>query len=502
MRVLLVGIDALDRRLLASYAPHLPTFTALRTGACCKPVRSTFPPDSDTAWTTIMTGLNPAEHGIVHFVDPLAKSYQMMNVGSRNDVLRGRTFWDRLGRAGYRAHALFPHLGFPLWPTPGMMIARSPVSDEVQAEPPAMLDDYPDPRALPGVRGFPERTVTGMQTYARRLADQARADAAFALRLMAKHRWDLFFVYFSTLDTISHFFWSYADRESAAYAAGHPLEQVLLDTYKRYDDALGRFLVAAGDETAVIVLSDHGHGARPTTLVNVNEILRRAGFLKTRALQRRPGLRAVEAAKRLAVRTVSRYGLGRAASSVMRRVPGVVQAFTRPAAIDWERTRAYTTDMSGIKAYAYGGIVINRNDLDEAAYRRLRDDVIAAVREACRAPDGSSLLTFIAPREALYAGPFIHRYPDIVLEFQYGYGVGWAVDQPLIGRAASHNLVPGSHRGDTGVFLMREPAGAAVGETLGDCVDLRDVTPLLLKTVGLVDENPHGERPVVARAGL
>jgi predicted AlkP superfamily phosphohydrolase/phosphomutase len=479
MRVLLLGIDALDRDLLETFAPHLPHFTALRTHHTCLPVHSTFPPDSDTAWATIITGLNPAEHGIVHFVDPLAKSYHIMNVGSRNDTLRGRTFWDRLGQAGYQAHAIFPHLGYPLWSTPGMMIARSPVSDAVDAAPPEILDAYPDPQALAGVRGFPQRTVTGMQTYARRLTAQTRADATFALRLMHHNTWDLFFVYFSTLDAISHFFWSTAEIVAGDSAKGHPRATVLLDTYRLYDDLVGQCLAAVDEDVTVLILSDHGHGARPSTLINVNEILRRAGFLKMRNMTQQPYLHAVEAAKRFAVRTVSRYGWGRAAGSVMRHVPGVVQTFARPAAIDWENSVAFTTDMSGIKAYAYGGIVINRKALKGRSYRRVRAAIIDSVREASVAPDGSSLLTLIAPRESLYQGPFLDKYPDIVLEFCYGYGVGWSVNQPLIEHAASHNLVPGSHRGDTGVFLMRGTTRLPTGEL----VDLEDIAPMLIELV-------------------
>ncbi len=95
--------------LLPSYSPSCSTPSLI----------STFPPDSDTAWATISTGMNPAQHGIVRFVDPLEKSYQILNVGSDNEVLRGKTFWEILGRVGLKAHAIFPHLGYPIWEMPG-----------------------------------------------------------------------------------------------------------------------------------------------------------------------------------------------------------------------------------------------------------------------------------------------------------------------------------------------------------------------------------------------
>jgi predicted AlkP superfamily phosphohydrolase/phosphomutase len=493
MKVLLLGIDALDCALLEQFAGDLPNLTALRASGANLRVRSTFPPDSDTAWATISTGMNPAQHGIVRFVDPLEKSYQILNVGSRNEILRGKTFWELLGRAGYQAHAIFPHLCYPVWPTPGLMIARGSTAVDVQANSAEIVHQYPNPALLTGVRGLPERGVAALRAYARQLADLAEADASFALDLLRQHEWDLFFVYWSTLDAVGHFFWSYFDPQDPSFADGHPLQPVIRDTYKLYDRIVGRFLAAAGEDVTVIVMSDHGHGARPFKLVGVNEVLRQGGFLRARDLKANPHINLFEQSKRLAVRAVSRYGLGRLAGRMLRRFPGAVQSFTRPASVDWERTIAYASDMSGIKAYPYGGVIVNRAALDGRDYEQVRDEIIALLRRACVLPDGTPLLKFIARREDLYAGPFIANYPDIILEFEYGYGVGWALDVPLITRAASHNLVPGSHRGETGTFLMRSTRAVAA-----DSIDLLDVTPTLLDLFGVAAEHDYDGRSILA----
>ena len=482
MKVLLIGIDALDCQLIERFASDLPTLTALRTSGTALNVRSTFPPDSDTAWATIMTGLNPAQHGIVRFVDPLEKSYQILNVGSRNDMLRGKTFWDLLGRAGYKAHAIFPHLGYPIWPTPGVIVARGSAVSDVQASPRSVLDEYPNPATIGGLRGMPGRGLAAMRSYAQALHNQALLDAEFALKLMRKHDWDLFFVYFSTLDAVGHFFWNYFDPEDPGYAVHHPLARVIPETYGLYDAIVGRFLDAAGDGVSVIVMSDHGHGGRPFRLVNINEVLRKGGFLRAHDLTANPHIDLFEKSKRLAVKTVSRYGLGRLAGQIMRGFPRVVQSFTRPASVDWDRTIAYASDMSGIKSYPYGGIIINRQALGGSDYEIVRDEIIDLVRKDCVLLDGRQLVRFVARREDLYSGPFISNYPDIVLELEYGYGVGWAVNVPLITDAASHNLVPGSHRGETGTFLMRSPRSTAAHT---ETVDLRDVLPTILDLVGV-----------------
>ena len=235
MKVLFLGIDALDRLLISELADELPNIRALQEHGTALPVRSTFPPDSDTAWATISTGMNPAQHGIVRFVDPLQKSYEILNVGSQNEVLRGRTFWERIGAAGYKAHAIFPHLCHPVWPTPGLMVARSSTGDGVQATAPDVLAGYPEPEIIDGIHGFPDGNEKGLTRRAQQLTRLARADADFALSLLEDLEWDLFFVYWSTLDAIGHFFWSYYDPTDPRFAEGHPLQSVIPETYRLYD---------------------------------------------------------------------------------------------------------------------------------------------------------------------------------------------------------------------------------------------------------------------------
>ena len=57
-RVVVLGIDALDRELVTKYIVNLPTFQKIISKSPKIKSTSTFPPDSDTAWATIYTGLN------------------------------------------------------------------------------------------------------------------------------------------------------------------------------------------------------------------------------------------------------------------------------------------------------------------------------------------------------------------------------------------------------------------------------------------------------------
>ena len=70
-KLLIIGIDSMDRELVSKYLDSLPNFRKIIEESPKIRSASVFPPDSDTAWASIYTGLNPTKHGIVEFVDPL-----------------------------------------------------------------------------------------------------------------------------------------------------------------------------------------------------------------------------------------------------------------------------------------------------------------------------------------------------------------------------------------------------------------------------------------------
>ena len=110
----------------------------------------------------------------------------------------------------------------------------------------------------------------------------------------------------------------------------------------------------AGEDTAVVALSDHGHGMRPVKLLNVNEVLRRGGFLvpKGSGMKSSP-LDNTEALKRWSVGFVNRFGIGGLSLRVLHRFPSWKRVFASPKFIDYGRTRAYVSDLSAIKCYSY-----------------------------------------------------------------------------------------------------------------------------------------------------
>jgi predicted AlkP superfamily phosphohydrolase/phosphomutase len=138
--------------------------------------------------------------------------------------------------------------------------------------------------------------------------------------------------------------------------------------------------------------------------------------------------------------------------------------------------------MSGIKAYSYGGIHVRKDGTGGTRYESVRDRIIDLIQERCVTDDGKQLLKFIARREEVYEGPQLSAYPDIVLELKYGWGVGQSIGRTLLGRSPVTSLMPGSHRRETPILLVR--AGGR-GSPRRRRVHMMDIAPTVLDLLGL-----------------
>ncbi len=67
-QVIVLGVDGMDPAFLDRHWSELPNAAHLRDTGGFRRLRTTTPPQSPVAWSTFITGLDPAEHGIFDFV--------------------------------------------------------------------------------------------------------------------------------------------------------------------------------------------------------------------------------------------------------------------------------------------------------------------------------------------------------------------------------------------------------------------------------------------------
>lgn len=476
-KLIIIGIDSMDRELIGNFLEDLPTFKKIIENSPNIKSTSVFPPDSDTAWASIYTGLNPAKHGMVTFVDPLEKASIQETDYLNSYSLQGKTFWDIAGKHGKRVCLIYPHAAYPVWPVNGFIVVPIPKKDGFQIYPSDFkfnfhLDKLEVPKTIPNSK-------SEYKKYLDKFKEIVIKEFDFGNKMMINYEWDLFLFYSSVLDFIQHVFWNYCDPNDPTYPGDdNQFRNAIRDFYILHDRLIGEMVANVGEKTPILILSDHGHSMRPINLFNTNEVLREEKLLFSKGGAFAPVYGINEQIKRITVDVAQKTGLRRTALSILRMFPKIKDMYTIPSSIDFERTIAHCTDLSGMKSYTYGGIIISKNKLgSKEEYIETKKRIIEKLTNYIDPSSNETVFEWICEREHLYEGTYLEKYPDILFNLKEEYGAGWAINIPVFSKTAAHNFFPGSHHGSTPVFyLLNLRDKKCVRET----IKLMDITPTIL----------------------
>ena len=84
----------MDWDVIVRYKKELPNLYGLLEKNNFTHLRSVFPADTTPAWSTIYTGMDPSEHGIINFINVEAKKNTYKPLVFDDNVFREKTFWD------------------------------------------------------------------------------------------------------------------------------------------------------------------------------------------------------------------------------------------------------------------------------------------------------------------------------------------------------------------------------------------------------------------------
>jgi predicted AlkP superfamily phosphohydrolase/phosphomutase len=302
------------------------------------------------------------------------------------------------------------------------------------------------------------------------------------LNLFDRERWDLFFVIFAQLDIIQHRLWRFFDESDPTYPGPTDYRNIILEYYQIFDELIGDFAEACSDRT-LLVVSDHGHRVRPTKTINVNECLRRRGYLvaqgKSGGLRNQLRKILLEAATRLNVEhtliklVVSHKKVTKVSKSL----------YSSSGSIDLGSSVAYLSTFAGIKSYSHGGIEINRELVSDTEYARIAAELETLLLQLTT-PQGERAVTCLKRRDELEGDHAEAIYPDLLFELQEDFGVGWEVRSGLFGKAYDHNVASGGH-GKAATFLLLGQHKATVRRD----ISIVDTAPTILDLLG-VDLSP------------
>lgn len=279
-RVLVIGLDCAAPQLLFDrWLGELPTIRSLTERGAWGILRSCDPPITVPAWSSMTSSRDPGALGFYGFRNRRDHSYDAMAFADSRAVKAPRV-WDLLSLAGRPVVVLGVPQTYPVSRVDGVMVSCF-------LTPSTTTSQYTYPPELKGeIERLVGRYLVDVEDFrtedkSRLLADlEEMTEKRFrvAEHLLATRPWDLFFMVEMGVDRIYHGFWRFIDQEHRLYEPGNPWEPQVLDYFRRLDDKIARLLRFADDDTAVLVVSDHG-AKRMDGGICVNEWLRQEGYL-------------------------------------------------------------------------------------------------------------------------------------------------------------------------------------------------------------------------------
>ena len=500
-RALVIGLDGLDLGVVEQFgAECLPNLHHVMGRGAYAALESVQPPATLPNWTTFLTGLDPGQHGVFDFTT--RRGYQVrFTAGTAREA---PTVFQRLDRLGLRCACLsFPATWPPEELERGVFVSGwdAPVAFEADRSfmwPASLYDETVARFGIPtfdDVDEFRTDAPGWIDDLPNALVRRVTRKERWARWLLSRQDWDVFAVYFGESDTASHYLWAHHDPRSPRRPKRVSSDQRagLLRVYQALDETVGRLIEAAGSQTEVTLLSDHGSGGSSDKVLFLNRLLAEHGLLSFKTRSRRGGARLKELAlRRFPPRLRDR--VFRAANSWL---PNQLESNVRFGAIDMENTIAFSDELN-----YFPGIYLNiaGREPKGTVHPNERHETILRIRAALlgvRDPwTGRPVFRDVVRREELFDGPYLERAPDLLLDLHlddnYSYNLmpsasappghdPWRIltDREKPGKKG--RSLPGSHRSH-GFMAIAGPAVPSVGRI---DAHIADMTATLLARLGI-----------------
>jgi len=457
-KVAVIGLDcAAPELVFEQWRDELPCLSAIMETGSWGKLESTCPPITVPAWSCMMSGKDPGELGIYGFRNRKDYTYDGMTIADSRAV-RERRVWDILSEAGKKCIVLSVPGTYPPRPINGSLVTcfLTPNADSDYTHPPELKQEIVSRFGpyLMDVKGFRSEDKDQILAQIYEMTDQ---HFAMARHLISTRPWDFFMMVEMGVDRIHHAFWKFHDPTHRKFEPGNRYQHAIREYYRHIDKKISELLPALGDDTTVLVVSDHGAKAMDGG-VCINEWLMREGYLTLAELPSGP------------------TPLGK-------------------AKIDWSKTRVW-----GEGGY-YARVFMNVKNrepqgvIPTAAYEPLRDELKAKL-EAMTDDQGRPLGNKVFKPQDVY-----HTVrgvpPDLIVYFgglnwrsvgSVGYGSVYTFENDTGPDDANH--------AEYGIVLIREKNGTR-GRTLQGA-KIYDISATILDRFGLETPSDMHGRPLHA----
>ena len=283
-RVLLIGWDAADWQMIRPLMDkgQMPTLQRMLGQGVWGNLATLQPILSPMLWTSIATGKTAERHGIHGFTEPLPDGSGIRSVSSLSR--KCKAIWNILSQREMRSHVVGWYASHPAEPIQGTLVSNQfehPVGgpDQPWPVPPGAVHPPEMAERLAGLRVHPtEIDATAVLPFlpdAKRLMEkndprlrkfrallaQTASIHAVATELLAGDDWDFGAVYYEGIDRFGHEFMEFhpPKMEQVSQEDFEAYRHAMVGIYRFHDMMLDTLLRLVGDDTTVILLSDHGY---------------------------------------------------------------------------------------------------------------------------------------------------------------------------------------------------------------------------------------------------
>ncbi|MCB9450178.1 MAG: alkaline phosphatase family protein [Anaerolineaceae bacterium] len=445
-RVMVLGLDCASPQLIFDeFRDDLPALTRLTQSGTWGELASSIPCITIPAWSSMMSSHDPGVLGIYGFRNRADHSYDNMMIANGSAV-KVKRVWDYLSEAGKQSVVIGVPQTYPPRPVNGHLVTDflTPGTESAFTYPAIfkqeVLQVTPDYQF--DVKGFRTNDKTGLL---RRLYDMTEIQYKLVRHALKQKPWDFFMHVNIGVDRLHHGFWRFHDPQHRLHDPHSPLKNVIRDYYKMVDSTIGDLLNLIDDDTAVLVVSDHGV-SRMDGGICINEWLWQNGWLAFKTPPPEGKLTKFEDVE-----------------------------------VDWSRTRAW-----GSGGY-YGRVFLNvagrepEGIIPPEQYPAVREELTAALR-AIPGPEGEPLATQVFQPEAIYQ-QVRNVAPDLMAYFgnlhwrsvgTLGHGRHYTLENDTGPDDANHAV--------NGMFILYDPRESGRGRVSGH--QLMDIAPTLLHRLG------------------
>lgn len=476
-RTVIIGVDGatydlLDPLMAEGLMPNLARVIGNGARAILK---STIHPLTPPAWTTLMTGVSPGNHGIYDFIKVDRSASVPSYTLATSEDLRAPTMWDIASARGKRVTTMNYPVMFPARPIEGVVIPGyvpwSYLSRAIHPRSMAkrlkelgvfkaaeMSTDWQHERKA--VQGLGEDQLDDWVQF--HITRERRWQATL-LAVMEEDPCDLTAILFDGVDRIQHLCFHLIDpktRGDYATPEAEATRKLVLQYFNELDGFIGEIIAKAGPDARTFIVSDHGFCRAGTRIFYANTWLEQQGWLAWKP-------------------DTPLDDQGRMA------LDENTEASTL---IDWAGTKAYALSSSSNAIFIRQAKAPGEAGVQPGDYAAFRAELVQKLLDLTDPETGKKVVAEVFLRETAFPGAFMQDAPDITLRLHdYSFLSVLRAHQPC----ASRRVPYATHHPD-GIFIAHGP-GLRAGERI-ETLKIADVAPTVLYSLGLpVPQSMEGQ---------